>query len=755
MKKITYFLTTLILWGIIPLSQAQPTFFKVRVENVGTAFPFIQSGIFNTPVDSIAPGPLFPGAAYEFNFDAAPGNYLSLATMFVQSNDLFYAPDEAGIALYDMMGNPVSGDLTAQLSLWDAGTELNETPGEGPNQAPRQGGANMGAIDPDNTVRLENDAFTYPATADVIKLTLTHNGGTSFTARIENQSTGSTLMLPGGGTVAIPLSPGVFVIHSDPEPLFTVGMMDRGEGLEAIAEDGDATASGASAQLTTGITPILSPGSFTVHGSDDPIFTAGMPDRGEGLEGIAEDGSPGMLATTLRDNAMMTTGAFAVPVGSMGPGPLLPGGSYEFIVASGPSGRLTFTTMFVQSNDLFYAPDGAGIALFDMSGAPISGDITASVDLWDAGTELNEIPGIGVNQAPRQSGANTGAADTDVNVRLVNDGYTYPADESVIKVTLTPLQAKDFTVRIENVSTPETLDIGGGNSVAVPLAPGAWAIHSVSAPMFTAGESDRGLGLEAVAEDGDATALGNYLSGKMGTPGGAFNTPVDSAGPGPLFPGASYEFTISAVPGTYLSLATMFVQSNDLFYAPDEMGVALFDDMGEPVSGDITSSFDLWDGGTELNQQPGVGMDQAPRQSGPNVGAVDTDNLVRLVSDTFTYPSDEAVIKVTLTAGNNTAINPLLSENSPLTELVSYPNPFTEKTTLRIELSERLQLGIEIYNMMGQKVRTLAPIQSLTAGVHEFQWDGQTDNGNAVQSGVYVARLQSGNGVASKVLVRQ
>ena len=92
---------------------------------------------------------------------------------------------------------------------------------------------------------------------------------------------------------------------------------------------------------------------------------------------------------------------------------------------------------FVQSNDLFSAPDGGGITLFASSGTPRSGDITVPVSLWETGTETNEEPGIGLNPAPRQSGPDAGA-DENGAVRVVNDGYTYPATADVVRVTITP-----------------------------------------------------------------------------------------------------------------------------------------------------------------------------------------------------------------------------------------------------------------------------------------------------------------------------
>jgi hypothetical protein len=151
------------------------TVFMVRVENVSVAYPYIASGAFNTPEGADGPGPLLPGGAYVFSFDAAPGSRLSFATMFVQSNDLFYAPNANGIALWTSGGNPVSGDITNMIQLWDSGTEIDQAPGVGGDQAPRQAGPNTGAADPNNTVRVVNDA-RLPAVDAVIRVTITPEG---------------------------------------------------------------------------------------------------------------------------------------------------------------------------------------------------------------------------------------------------------------------------------------------------------------------------------------------------------------------------------------------------------------------------------------------------------------------------------------------------------------------------------------------------------------------------------------------------
>ena len=93
----------------------------------------------------------------------------------------------------------------------------------------------------------------------------------------------------------------------------------------------------------------------------------------------------------------------------------------------------------------------------------------------------------------------------------------------------------------------------------------------------------------------------------------------------------------------------MLVPSNDLFFAPGEAGIALFNPEGNPISGDVTDQINLWAAGTEVNQEPGVGADQVQRQAAPNTGA-DEGGVVRLVADEFTYPAIEEAILVTITA---------------------------------------------------------------------------------------------------------
>ena len=208
-----------------------------------------------------------------------------------------------------------------------------------------------------------------------------------------------------------------------------------------------------------------------------------------------------------------------------------------------------------------------------------------------------------------------------------------------------------FTVRIENVSTPSTLRSKSGETAPAPNSPGLWVLETKPARLFKAGKPQMGWGLEAQAEDGNPTMLAEHCSHHEGVvASGVFNTPVGDDKPGPALPGKKYEFTFTASPGQRLAFTTMFGQSNDLFIGPDEMGIALFDGKGRPVSGDITSKLSIWDAGTEVNEQPGFGPNQAPRQAAPNTGPSEKKpvQLIGKTGDGFSYPKVSDMIRVTL-----------------------------------------------------------------------------------------------------------
>ena len=208
-------------------------------------------------------------------------------------------------------------------------------------------------------------------------------------------------------------------------------------------------------------------------------------------------------------------------------------------------------------------------------------------------------------------------------------------------------EATKFTVRIENTTKPDSFTASNGVKWSLAYSPGTAVVHTGNAPIFSAGKKDRGKGLEAQSEDGDPSRLAKSLKGTKGIKSvTVFNTPVGASAPGPITPGTAYEVSVSAMPGDRLSLTLMMGQSNDWFYAPAEAGIELFKD-GKAISGDISSQMILWDAGTEVDQEPGIGPDQGPRQKGPNTGKAEN-GTVKKVSDGKAYADAPSVMRVTI-----------------------------------------------------------------------------------------------------------
>ena len=72
----------------------------------------------------------------------------------------------------------------------------------------------------------------------------------------------------------------------------------------------------------------------------------------------------------------------------------------------------------------------------------------------------------------------------------------------------------------------------------------------------------------------------------------------------------------------------------------------------------------------------------------------------------------------------------------------NYPNPFNPVTTIRFTVPETAPVKLVVYNVLGQKVRTIFD-EVATPGVYNLQWDGRDDNGRPLGSGIYFYRLDS------------
>jgi hypothetical protein len=445
-------------------------------------------------------------------------------------------------------------------------------------------------------------------------------------------------------------------------------------------------------RLITSMTCALTLAACGANDSDDPGNDAGAREFKLKIENIA----PWKLLKVSSQSTIF---------GTMVTGNLIPGQAYEVRFTAGPGHYLTFASTLIESNDWFFGVDPGGIPLY-VDGKQMVGDITSYVRLWDAGTELNQELGVGNATCANQPTRDYGAPDPDSRVRLVTEtsigGSIVPPINAMIRVTLAKgASADSFVLRVENVSNDATLQTSAGpryvrispvawaisrhpnaffdenagvrpnglgtfaetgtadaltqalrldKGIATALGRGVFVVHREPGPLFYIDNTDYGLGLEALAEDGDEQGLLANLKSedRDATVAGAFSTPVGATGASAAAPGQSFEFTFKASQGDKLAIATSFTAANDWFFGSPMDGIPLF--LGDiPRWEDITPDVKLYDLGTEYDEELDVGLNTGVQQAAPNSGRVDGKPTAREVTlDRYATPVNQH-IRVTLT----------------------------------------------------------------------------------------------------------
>ncbi|NOY88927.1 MAG: T9SS type A sorting domain-containing protein [FCB group bacterium] len=113
---------------------------------------------------------------------------------------------------------------------------------------------------------------------------------------------------------------------------------------------------------------------------------------------------------------------------------------------------------------------------------------------------------------------------------------------------------------------------------------------------------------------------------------------------------------------------------------------------------------------------------------------------------TFTWNQTGDKIKVTNLTAKSTS-----NETLPVTYSLNqnYPNPFNPTTTISFNLPQEEHAKIEIFNLLGKLVAV--PYNDIAkAGLNQIEWNGKSDNGNHVASGIYFYRLTTDNYMETK-----
>lgn len=580
--------------GVWALSSTTDLLYTAGEMDRGDGLAAIAEDGNNTPLsdwlaaeDGVASSGAFdaapPGMSFEWTIEALPSDGpLHLAGMYVQSNDVFVGPT-APVTLFGADDAPIaSQELT--LGMWDVGSEANQAPGQGPDQAPRQAAMDTGS--PEGLVRPFSDTTrAVPAAWDLANVTVTEDAGT-FTIVYENVSADV-------GLLSTPLAPLFYAVHDD---------------------------------------------TWALHEAGSPA--------GDALESLAEDGSPAALVAEHDGGAGVLTAAAQTEDGGGSMGPIGPGGSYTIeVTPDADHPMLTIASMVVQTNDAYISFVGGGIALLDANGdarpvEAIEADLRTRLAVFDAGTEANQVPGIGSNQPPRQLVGDTGPADPEANVRLYVDSTNDLAGAMAggfASVTVAEgAGAGELNITVTNVAD---------SAFPGTLTPPLWAVHTDGIAMFETGMA-ASAELESLAEDGETSGLEGVLSGSA-------EVGASGSGSNPIGPDDTFTFTVTPdATNRWLSLASMIIPSNDTFLGLDS--VELADDQGDlrsvtDIQTDIDAALMAYDAGTEANQAGAGGVDMAPQQSGPDTGAAEGDGTVRSVdSSLWSYPDPNDLFTITV-----------------------------------------------------------------------------------------------------------
>ncbi len=120
------------------------------------------------------------------------------------------------------------------------------------------------------------------------------------------------------------------------------------------------------------------------------------------------------------------------------------------------------------------------------------------------------------------------------------------------------------------------------------------------------------------------------------------------------------------------------------------------------------------------------------------VGSIDKDPFLSAPANQFTCVADP---------GAKVAIKDPLPRFFELGQ--NYPNPFNPTTTIKYSIPKAAKVELEIYNILGQTVKTLVE-EEKPAGFYQVSWDGRDEHGRGVSTGIYLYQIRAGDFVETK-----
>ncbi len=364
-------------------------------------------------------------------------------------------------------------------------------------------------------------------------------------------------------------------------------------------------------------------------------------------------------------------------------------------------------------------------------------DIDGTVSYFGTG---NPLPGVTLTLTGDDDEVETSAADgtyTFADVSTGNYVVTPSTDIAIPALTVTPYDAAltarySLGLEVFNPNQVIAADASGNGSVSVydsalmaqyalgiitELPGGTWMFspESTSIEIF---EADETADFSAIVI-GDPS--GNY-------PGSAERAIEFNTQPVVLTPNTNGEYILE-------------ISSDENFYSV----IGSINYREELTLTDVVFANQLSDSNCEFEANNGNIMLSAWDVDEANAGSVATliftGNVAQSTVEVEYFAIDEIAggIFEAPTGTDEEVITPVsfaLNGN--------HPNPFNPETSISFSVPTDSEVKIDIYNIKGEKVRTLTN-ELYKTGTHSVVWNGRTDNGNSVASGVYFYRMDAGS----------
>ncbi len=155
---------------------------------------------------------------------------------------------------------------------------------------------------------------------------------------------------------------------------------------------------------------------------------------------------------------------------------------------------------------------------------------------------------------------------------------------------------------------------------------------------------------------------------------------------------------------------------------------------------------------------PGTVLPRSERRTASPAGIASSASAGKVIRSSLgrSIASETLTVRdgVLTTAGQVAESGPQSDPAEPAFGLLpSYPNPFNPATTITYRLACATHVELVVYDVSGRLVRTLANRRSDGGDTHQVIWDGTSDGGERLPSGIYLLRLLTETSAETRKLV--